>query len=240
VLATQRLTAESKGLQLHLDYPATTNEFFCGDPLRLQQVLTNLLGNAVKFTLHGEVRLKVTGEPGAMRLAVKDTGIGIAADRLEKIFEPFAQADAARARELLAGLVPAEAVSSRETPGSVNWWVAMPPQKSRAEAQRKLAELKALGVTGYTLLETADEWQYSIELGTFAEEALAREYLAKLQQVGVRTAQVVERRAPASVQWLVREPGEALMVRVLALKQEHFPDSALGAIECPPVAAPAR
>jgi hypothetical protein len=153
---------------------------------------------------------------------------------------PFAQADAARARELLAGLVPAEAVSSRETPGSVNWWVAMPPQKGRAEAQRKLAELKALGVTSYTLVETADEWQYSIELGTFAEEALAREYLAKLQQVGVRTAQVVERRAPASVQWLVREPGEALMVRVLALKQEQFPDSALGAIECPPVAAPAR
>ncbi|MDH1280696.1 PAS domain S-box protein [Pseudomonas chengduensis] len=98
VLATQRLTAESKGLQLHLDYPATTNEFFCGDPLRLQQVLTNLLGNAVKFTLHGEVRLKVTGEPGAMRLAVKDTGIGIAADRLEKIFEPFAQADASMSR----------------------------------------------------------------------------------------------------------------------------------------------
>lgn len=153
---------------------------------------------------------------------------------------PFPQADAARARELLRGQVPAEAVSSRETAGSVNWWVAMPPQKSRAEAQRKLAELKALGVTGYTLVETADEWQYSIELGTFAEEALAREYLAKLQQVGVRTAQVVERRAPASVQWLVREPGEALMVRVLALKQEHFPDSALGAIECPPVAAPAR
>lgn len=153
---------------------------------------------------------------------------------------PFPQADAARARELLGGQVPAEAVSSRETAGSVSWWVAMPPQKSRAEAQRKLAELKALGVTGYTLVETADEWQYSIELGTFAEEALAREYLAKLQQVGVRTAQVVERRAPASVQWLVREPGEALMVRVLALKQEHFPDSALGAIECPPVAAPAR
>lgn len=98
MLATQRLTAESKGLQLHLDYPATTNEFFCGDPLRLQQVLTNLLGNAVKFTLHGEVRLKVTGEPGAMRLAVKDTGIGIAADRLEKIFEPFAQADASMSR----------------------------------------------------------------------------------------------------------------------------------------------
>ena len=68
VVASQRLAAESKGLQLHLEYPATVAEFFCGDPLRLQQVLTNLLGNAVKFTLHGEVRLKVTGEPGACLL----------------------------------------------------------------------------------------------------------------------------------------------------------------------------
>lgn len=98
VVATQRLTAESKGLQLHLDYPSTVGDFFSGDPLRLQQVLTNLLGNAVKFTQQGEVRLKVSGEPGAMRLAVKDTGIGIAADRLEKIFEPFAQADASMSR----------------------------------------------------------------------------------------------------------------------------------------------
>ena len=94
----QRLGAEGKGLQLHLDYPATVSDFFCGDPLRLQQVLTNLLGNAVKFTQHGEVCLKVSGEPGAVRLAVKDTGIGIAADRLEKIFEPFAQADASMSR----------------------------------------------------------------------------------------------------------------------------------------------
>lgn len=98
VVATQRLAAESKGLQLHLDYPGTVGDFFCGDPLRLQQVLTNLLGNAVKFTQQGEVRLQVSGESGAMRLAVRDTGIGIAADRLEKIFEPFAQADASMSR----------------------------------------------------------------------------------------------------------------------------------------------
>ncbi|HBZ93241.1 MAG TPA: histidine kinase, partial [Pseudomonas sp.] len=84
VVPTQRLTAESKGLQLHLDYLTTAGDFFCGDPLRLRQVLTNLLGNAVKFTQKGEVRLKVSGESGAMRLAVIDTGIGIAADRLEK------------------------------------------------------------------------------------------------------------------------------------------------------------
>lgn len=98
VCASQRLTAENKGLSLHLDYPPDVDEYFCGDPLRLQQVLTNLLGNAVKFTPQGEVRVRVSGKAGAMRLAVSDTGIGIASDRLEKIFEPFAQADASMSR----------------------------------------------------------------------------------------------------------------------------------------------
>ncbi|MFG0721438.1 PAS domain S-box protein [Pseudomonas sp. GLN_6] len=98
VCATQRLAAENKGLALQLEYPAQLPEFYRGDSLRLQQVLTNLLGNAVKFTAQGRVCLHVQGEPGAIRLIVEDTGIGIAADRLEKIFEPFAQADASMSR----------------------------------------------------------------------------------------------------------------------------------------------
>jgi len=98
VCATQHLGAEAKGLQLLLDYPAQLAEFYRGDALRLQQVLTNLLGNAVKFTSQGQVCLHVQGEPGAIRLVVEDSGIGIAADRLEKIFEPFAQADASMSR----------------------------------------------------------------------------------------------------------------------------------------------
>lgn len=61
-------------------------------------MLTNLLGNAVKFTERGEVRLVISGVPGALRLAIRDTGIGIAADRLERIFDPFAQADASMSR----------------------------------------------------------------------------------------------------------------------------------------------
>ena len=152
---------------------------------------------------------------------------------------PFARADAARARELLAAVVPAEAVSSREVIGAGAWWVALPPQKSLADAQRKMAELKALGVSRYSLVETADEWQNAVELGVFADEAAAREHLARLQQLGVRTARVIERQAPVGVQWLVREPGAAALARVLELKQANFPGSALGTIGCPPP-VPAR
>ncbi|QKE63427.1 PAS domain S-box protein [Aquipseudomonas campi] len=94
-----RLSAEAKGLTLELDYPAELGEYFKGDPLRIQQVLTNLVGNAVKFTERGWVRLELrAGQADGLHFAVRDSGIGIAADRLQRIFDPFAQADATMSR----------------------------------------------------------------------------------------------------------------------------------------------
>ncbi len=94
-----RLSAEAKGLTLELDYPANLGEHFKGDSLRIQQVLTNLVGNAVKFTEHGGVRLELrAGDGDEVHFTVRDSGIGIAADRLQRIFEPFAQADASMSR----------------------------------------------------------------------------------------------------------------------------------------------
>ncbi|MBR7799833.1 PAS domain S-box protein [Undibacterium fentianense] len=98
VLATLRINAQAKALPLILDYPDSTPEYFRGDALRIQQILLNLVGNAIKFTEKGQVVLHVHLHQEQLHLTVQDTGIGIASDRISHIFDPFAQADASMSR----------------------------------------------------------------------------------------------------------------------------------------------
>ena len=97
--------AAAKGLELVLDIVPNAVGTVYADVTRLRQVLINLLANAVKFTAHGEVVLRVRVQPPAqsqqdatIKFEVIDTGIGIAQDNIEKLFEPFTQADASTTR----------------------------------------------------------------------------------------------------------------------------------------------
>jgi len=96
--------AQEKGLELLLDVDTDIPHRLEGDPFRLGQVLTNLVGNAVKFTEHGEVTLTVRPvhrETGRIQLAftITDTGIGIAPAQQKGLFEAFAQADGSTTRK---------------------------------------------------------------------------------------------------------------------------------------------
>ena len=94
--------ARAKGLKIALQMESGVPCGVCGDPVRLRQILTNLLSNAIKFTERGRVGIRVrrlaNTEGLRLRIEVHDTGIGIANDRLEGIFEPFMQADPSTAR----------------------------------------------------------------------------------------------------------------------------------------------
>ncbi|MBE9637535.1 PAS-domain containing protein [Salipiger mangrovisoli] len=97
-----RPAAQEKGVALRVDYAAELPRRFIGDAGRLRQILTNLAGNAVKFTAEGTVGISVAGQVvGAvaeLEIRVEDTGIGIAADKLEHIFGEFNQVEDARNR----------------------------------------------------------------------------------------------------------------------------------------------
>jgi signal transduction histidine kinase/DNA-binding response OmpR family regulator len=95
-----RAKAIEKGLGLEFHWEGPVAPTIQTDPSRLRQLLINLLGNAVKFTAQGGVRVTARIDAAAQQLqvAVFDTGIGIAAEKLEEIFEPFAQADASVTR----------------------------------------------------------------------------------------------------------------------------------------------
>ncbi|WP_437883907.1 MHYT domain-containing protein [Pseudomonas sp. LRF_L74] len=98
VASSLRLGAQSKNLALTVDYPQDMAEYFRGDPLRIQQVLTNLLGNAIKFTERGSVRLVFSHEGEQVHIQIRDTGIGMTPAQARAIFAPFTQADASISR----------------------------------------------------------------------------------------------------------------------------------------------
>jgi signal transduction histidine kinase/CheY-like chemotaxis protein len=92
-------SAAAKGLTLNLQFAPSIPESLIGDPVRVRQILLNLVGNAIKFTTSGSVSIEVSSvDADQVRVSVIDTGIGIAAGQLDKLFERFTQGDASITR----------------------------------------------------------------------------------------------------------------------------------------------
>ncbi|MHC4403042.1 MAG: PAS domain S-box protein [Planctomycetota bacterium] len=104
VVSLMRVRADAKGIPLDVEYQGPIPETIQTDPVCLRQILTNLVGNAVKFTEVGHVRLvtrleKDTASGPMLRFEVTDTGIGMTEEQTRKLFEPFTQADTSTSRE---------------------------------------------------------------------------------------------------------------------------------------------
>jgi two-component system sensor histidine kinase/response regulator len=149
-LELQTEPAARKGLELILQIDPAVPAHVCGDPVRLRQIVLNLVGNAIKFTSEGEVAVQVSllaaaaGQVG-LRIEVRDTGIGIAPEVQSSLFQPFVQADSSTTRKFggtglglaicrrLAQLMQGEiGVDSAAGRGSTFWFTAVLRQAQTA------------------------------------------------------------------------------------------------------------
>jgi signal transduction histidine kinase len=160
VIALLSTQAAAKNLRLSVQFVDNPPCALVGDEGRIRQVVTNLLGNAIKFTHEGRVDVRVEcperqGDQATIRLAVTDTGIGIAADKLDLIFEKFTQADGSMTRryggtglgltivkqliEMMGGVV---GVESREGEGSTFWIRVALPMEVPARAPESVEAME--------------------------------------------------------------------------------------------------
>jgi PAS domain S-box-containing protein len=194
--------AHAKGLELACRVPPDLATYVKGDPLRLGQVLTNLVGNAVKFTEHGSVVIRVaavgeTAERISMRLDVTDTGVGISPEAQTRIFDEFAQGDGSTTRkhggsglglaiskqlvEMMGGTIHVESALGA---GSTFWFTAnfekqaMPPRaEPRAAPIGLLTGVRALMVESSAinrgiLHEQMSNWEMTIHVAEAPRQAI--------------------------------------------------------------------
>ncbi|TAL27108.1 MAG: response regulator [Alphaproteobacteria bacterium] len=178
-----RPLAGEKGLGLSIIKPDTF-PYFIGDPFRLQRVMINLVGNAIKYTMKGSVGIKVGFEQKGQQMvslsfSVKDTGIGIPADKIDNLFRKFSQADSSITRkfggtglglhiskeivEMMGGQI---GVESEEGKGS-RFWIDIPfdivhakmpeDQRKRRQRARRLPPEKRIHVSDLRLLVAEDQ-----------------------------------------------------------------------------------
>ena len=141
--------------------------------------------------------------------------------------------DVARADAALASLALSEARIQRTIADAGGYWVHIPPLKTAPAVEKRLRELKALGVGDFYVVQDSSQWRNAISLGIFKTDEAAASFLDALKAKGVRSA-VSERRENflKQVTYFVREPGEDIVARLAELQRE-FPGSQIRAAPCP-------
>lgn len=146
----------------------------------------------------------------------------------------FSAADATRATEALAPLALGSRVTQRHVDDGAKWWVFIAPQATRQDAQKKAAELKAIGVDDYFIVQDEGSLRHSLSLGVFKTEAAAASRLEALRAKGVRSAEHGVRDTPVHKVFIqVKAVDDALAAKLREIAQS-FAGSELRA--CPAAA----
>ncbi|KHE92297.1 Signal transduction histidine-protein kinase BarA [Candidatus Brocadiaceae bacterium S225] len=194
--------AHEKGMELSCFISPKVLPLLRGDPGRLRQVLINLTGNAIKFTDRGEVGISVimveeTESHITVQFNVKDTGIGIPADSMDRLFKSFSQADASTTRkyggtglglaiskqitELMGGQI---GVESEESKGSTFWFTAVLEKQPLANQQapvdlgdienKRVLVVDDNDTNRYIFRKYLESWHCRVEVAASAKEAMKR------------------------------------------------------------------
>lgn len=148
---------------------------------------------------------------------------------------PLAPADAERAAQALAPLALGARLSQLASSGASTWWVFIPPQPNLQAAQKKAAELKALGVSDYFIVEDTGPDRWAVSLGVFRSEAAARAHLEALRAKKVHSAELAPYASQGERLWYeIRDVDAALRAKLEPIAR-GFPGSGLQ--DCSPPAA---
>ncbi|MDO9266418.1 MAG: ATP-binding protein [Sulfurimonas sp.] len=100
VMESVKFIVQEKNIRIHLKYGPNLKDYFYGDSLRISQILTNLLGNAIKFTHNGDIYITIKKiDEKRLKFQIKDTGIGLSEEQQKKLFKSFSQADGSTTRK---------------------------------------------------------------------------------------------------------------------------------------------
>jgi signal transduction histidine kinase/DNA-binding response OmpR family regulator len=189
---------EEAGLDLVFEIDEDVPQRMVGDSLRLTQVLNNLVGNAIKFTPRGEIVVRAEllsrqAERACLRIAVRDTGIGLSKDQAGRLFEVFSQADGATARryggtglglaickrlvELMDDTISVESEPGVGSTFSFTAWLGLPTvQRERIDLHRTRG-MRTLVLDGQpterqALSQMLQSWRFQVATASFADDAL--------------------------------------------------------------------
>lgn len=135
----------------------------------------------------------------------------------------FPAQEAERAQAVLAGLGLGDRLSSRKAEETAQWWVFMPPQGSKANADKKTEELTRLGITDYFVVTDDGPNKYAISLGVFRTEDAAKNYLASLVAKGVKTGRTGERETRVQkTLFQIRDADDAVRAKLAEIRKDFI------------------